>query len=163
MASFAACTMVAGCSDDEPQGQQSATTTAVEDEAFNRNKDWLEKHDEITPEQWLIKRAEKAGKALTEKEIETLGASLQKASHRFGESPRMIANRSAQLEAMLKDVGQNENAVTLISNLTDAVGGAGQTEGFGAICQHYFNIRKEGLSPEDAIADLRKRYGRRSE
>ncbi len=73
----------------------------------------------------------------------------------------MIANRTVQLEAMLSTNGHRDRAVDILSDLAEVPGEVGQTEGFGAIGQHYVNLRGEGRSRDDALAELKRLYGKR--
>jgi hypothetical protein len=80
------------------------------------------------------------------------------AAHRFGDPPRMIANRAVQLEAMLASAGISESAPELIVSLSE-ISEERPREGFGSLCQHYFNLRKQGLDREAALAQLKSRSG----
>ncbi len=145
----------ASCGDEQPA--KSGTTP----EPSGQQDEWLELKDETAPADWLVTRARAAGQSVAEGDIAVLKAALSTAVLRLGESSRMIANRSAQLETMLKGIGHEETAISLIPKLTTAIGETGQTEGFGAISQHYYTMRKSGLTSEEAVADLRARYGPR--
>ena len=72
----------------------------------------------------------------------------------------MIANRAVQLEGMLAGVPASEKALDLIESLTAVVGS--RAESFGAICQQYYNLRSSGLGREEALSDLKQRYGGRT-
>jgi len=74
----------------------------------------------------------------------------------------MIANRAVQLETMLKNAGGTETAILLIARLTDAIAGPGRIESFGAAGQQYYNLRQAGMSGEQALGELSRRYGPRS-
>lgn len=89
---------------------------------------------------------------------------LEEAARQFRESPRMIANRAVQLEEMLSETGVTEPlelATELIEKLSFLTTNEPQAESFGALCQHYFNLRLAGLGRDEALADLKRRYGTR--
>jgi len=152
--------LVAGCSDEQPASDSAARGTTVE--AKQREDHWLELEDGTPAADWLAARSAANGKVLSQAELSDLKAALSTAVLRLGESTRMIANRAVQLEMMLKAIGHNEGAVPLVQKLTSVIGETGQTEGFGAISQHYYIMRNNGLSEDDALADLKRRYGPRS-
>lgn len=70
----------------------------------------------------------------------------------------MIANRAVQLETMLNPTDGRESAVWLVTELAQVVTEPGRVEGFGALGQQYYNMRKAGLSEQDALQDLSRRY-----
>lgn len=154
------CLLIAGCGDEQVSQQDSATEnnrTAI----VESRPDWLELKDDAIPSDWLIERSRAAGRPVNDTEIKELRSALSIAVLRLGESARMIVNRSAQLETMLKSEGHDESAIRLVPMLTGAIGETGQTEGFGAVSQHYYNMRKAGMTSAEALEDLRKRYGPR--
>ena len=73
----------------------------------------------------------------------------------------MIANRAAQLSEMLPSRGIVEGPIAILDDLTSIAGEIGQTEGFGAISQHYFNLRVADVRRGEALAMLKTRYGPR--
>lgn len=73
----------------------------------------------------------------------------------------MIANRAVQLEGMLAARGGTEQAPDLIELLAQVVDGVSAAEGFGAVCQHYYNLRSSGLGQDETLTDLKRRYGAR--
>lgn len=154
-------TVQTGCGDDAPK-PETDTQSISPSETFKRDVEWLELKQDIAPDAWLIARAAAGGQKISEQEREVLQNSLAIATRRLGESKRMIANRAAQLERMLEQEGQKDSAIALIIDLTAAIGETGQTEGFGAVTQHYFTMRKSGLSRELALKEMKLRYGPRS-
>ncbi len=160
----AASSLLASCSDEQHEKGPVEKSTALEHSgaAPKRSDEWLELKDETPPADWLVSRAQATGRKLSGDEISSLKQSLSTAVERLGESARMIANRSVQLEGMLKALGYDEDAIELIEALTSTIGETGQTEGFGAVSQQYYNMRKAGLTEEQATADLRRRYGPRT-
>lgn len=73
----------------------------------------------------------------------------------------MVANRAVQLEEMLDPNNGHETAVWLLRQLSGVVMESGRIEGFGALGLQYYNMRKAGLSEQDALQDLSRRYGSR--
>lgn len=154
------------CSDDQNPSKSSQPAQVPETaetplKQLKRPVEWLEVHAQTSPADWLLARASRSGtnaddalRASTQKELET-------AAIRSGDTPRMVANRAVQLEAMLRAAGYDEPALTLIGDLADTVGEAGQAGGFGAICQYYFTLRTSGSTRDQALDELRKRYGSR--
>lgn len=154
--------VLSACSDEQPTAARNNTTDEKRAAGEpNHADDWLELAEGISPPDWLAARSAAHGKNLKQVDRDALEKALATAAVRLGESPRMIANRSVQLEAMLHDLGHQQDAIDLIEKLTSAIGETGQTEGFGAISQHYYIMRKSGLTAEQALEDLKRRYGPR--
>jgi hypothetical protein len=111
--------------------------------------------DRIPPEQWLASR--QAGRDLPEDDpnVVALRRTLDIAGRRFREFPRMVANRAVQLEEMLQQQKMPEPAPELIVRLSGVVGEERHVESFGAICQHYYNLRMQGLDQQEALEVLR--------
>ncbi|MET0639457.1 MAG: hypothetical protein ABWX70_04785 [Hyphomicrobium sp.] len=154
---FLACSLN-GCS-DEQQPQRHAEKRSGIGEA--ERADWLTRQDDVRPELWLIEHETKTGVNAHAADAGDIRNTLSHAATTFNESPRMIANRAVQLEAMLKDEGGNETAITLINRLSSAIA-PGRIESFGAAGEKYYNMRKAGFTGEQAIDALFKRYGSRS-
>jgi len=160
---LAACVLfAAGCS-DEPVSNHEAEHQSSEKHSGLAGNDnlpkWIDATSRVDPVAWLIKREKALGRDLSADDAEQLRQSLAKAADRFKEDPRMIANRAVQLETMLKPRNTSESAVQLVGRITDIVHETGRAEGFGALGQQYFNLRKAGLSEQEAIDDLTRRYG----
>lgn len=77
----------------------------------------------------------------------------------YRESERMIANRAVQLSDMLGAIGIDESASTVLDELLRVADGARMDEGFGAVAQHYYNLRASEVSREEALETLKSRYG----
>jgi hypothetical protein len=120
--------------------------------------EWLGERDTTTPERWLASRQAKSDLDEKDQEVISMRERLKVAAHRFGDPPRMIANRAVQLEAMLASAGISESAPELIVSLSE-ISEERPREGFGSLCQHYFNLRKQGLDREAALAQLKSRSG----
>lgn len=154
------------CSDDQKPSKSSPPAQAPEAaeaplKHMKRSVEWLEVHAQTSPADWLLARGSLSDtkiddvlRASTQKDLET-------AARRSGDTPRMVANRAVQLEAMFLAAGYDEPALTLIADLTETMGEVGQAGGFGAICQYYFTLRTSGSTRDQALDELRKRYGSR--
>jgi len=147
----------ASCGDERQE-------TAKKDEAPIADKAageaaWLGLADDDLPEEWLVRRKANTGAAVDPRAVEAARTLLERASTRFSDQPRMIANRAAQLEEMLAEKGHSEDATTLIEGLLRAAGGSKPTGGFASLCQYYFNLRAQGLDRDQAIDALAKLYG----
>lgn len=147
------------CSDDESQKKQAPATTAAN--SAHQEK-WLLPGSTIGAAQWLVSRHEPKVRPAHDPEVKRVASDLATANHFYRESERMIANRVAQLEDMLKGIGEPERAIDLLTDLTRVAGEAGQTEGFGAISQHYYNLRSNNIERGEALATLTTRYGSRN-
>jgi hypothetical protein len=154
----AAAGVLAACSDDAAPPSQSSGSSQ---QAAHKVK-WLELSSAITPAQWLVSRSEDRLRDVNDPEVKRVTAQLEAANALYRESERMIANRAAQLSEMLATHGIEEASTTVLDDLTAIAGEAGQTEGFGAVTQHYFNLRASNVAREEALAALKSRYGRRS-
>lgn len=113
------------------------------------------------PHVWLVSRMNKADADPNDPTLDQVAAMLEAASRQFLETPRMIANRAVQLEEMLAESGLAEPATSLIKALLHVVEGEPRAESFGALCQHYYNLRSAGLGRDEALADLKRRHGAR--
>ncbi len=151
--------LLAGCGDEQPRKQTGEKRSGLTTSEIQPS--WLDVHDDIAPDAWLIEREKSAGQTISDADAQSLRQSLQRAAATFKESPRMIVNRALQLEAMLKPVDEGDTAISLIARLTDAAGGATRAEGFAAIGQHYYNMRKAGISAGQALDGLSQRSGSR--
>lgn len=150
----------AGCSDDTPR---SGDRQQSQGNAIGPHKvKWLELGSPISPAQWLVSRDGDTLKPESDPEVQRIAGLLASAHKRYRESERMIANRSAQVEAMLKQIGLAEGATHVLDGLTSIGGEVGQAEGYGAISQYYFNLRASHVSRAEALATLKARYGSKS-
>jgi hypothetical protein len=150
---------LAGCNDDEPRAKPEHVEKRSGMAPIAKS-DWLTREDDVKPEVWLIEHQAKSGAAPASDEGHVRLA-LDEAAQKFRDSPRMIANRAVQLQNMLKAEGQDETAIALITGLNGAIA-SGRIESFGAAGEKYYNMRKSGLSSEQALTSLSKLYGTRS-
>jgi hypothetical protein len=143
--------------DDAPDSAANVTATpsAARSPALPRIK-WLEARGDVTPERWLASRAAQIDLDGNNPSVTALRADLNAAAARFGDPPRMIANRAVQLEEMLAAQGIDEHAPDIISLLLSTASAGAPKEGFGALCQHYFNLRQQGVGRDDALRQLKE-------
>lgn len=145
-----------GCEDaSSPEAATTAATQKEDTPALPRIK-WLDAHANVTPQQWLASRAAHADLSESDPKVEEMRSELNTAAKHFGDPPRMIANRAVQLEGMLAAKGIEESAPDLIKLLSSATSATGPKQGFGAVCQHYFNLRQQGVGRDAALQQLRE-------
>jgi hypothetical protein len=142
-----------GCNEQPPE--QHGDTKSGLGKAETKGT-WLDLQNDTEPAIWLLTR-EKSQRPSTD--LPMVRRTLATASGRFGESPRMIANRAVQLEKMLQPLGEHETAISLVVELTSTVGPSNTMPGFGTYGQYYYNLRKSGFTGPQALKDLSKRYG----
>lgn len=151
---------LSACGDEAPsQGERARVSS---DAAGPHTVKWLEVASPITPAQWLVSRGEARPRPESDADVQRVASLLSTAHKRYRESERMVANRSVQVEDMLKQIGITEGAVDILDDLTGIGAEVGQTEGFGAISQYYFNLRAASVSRAEALATLKTRYGSKS-
>lgn len=142
---------LAGCpGESEPEKRERVT--APESDAVAR-KTWLQPTDDTEPDVWLASRdagADVAANAPAAKEWQGV---LAEADSRFGETGRMIANRAVQLENTLAEIGIRETAREIIADFS-TLAAKGSRAGFSDLCQHYYNLRNQGLDRTAALAAL---------
>lgn len=146
-----------GCGDEVSTDQ--ARTPARGDAAYQVA--WLEVSSPLSPAQWLVSRRDDQLKPIGDADVQIVAQRLATANARYRESERMIANRAAQLSEMLASRGIVEGPIAILDDLTSIAGEIGQTEGFGAISQHYFNLRVADVERGEALDMLKTRYGPR--
>lgn len=143
-----ACMLVA-CGEEAPP-QRTATAPSMAADTAEASA-WLGAHDATPPARWLIAHLPdpaRAGAATPD----AVTALLQTAADRYRESPRMIANRAVQLQTMLAEEGLDEDAVSLLTRLARLP--PANRVSFSADCQHYYNLRVQGIDREQALARL---------
>lgn len=148
------------CSDDAAEPLPAPAPEAASDIPLTQRQ-WLDSTDAIRPEVWLASRLSNRAASEATPSLEQLAALLEAASRQFHDPPRMIANRAVQLEGMLAELGGTEQAPELIEILARVIDGSDAREGFGAVCQHYYNLRASGLGQDQTLTDLKRRYGAR--
>jgi hypothetical protein len=157
---FGVCALLSvGCSDDSTSNQHAEQRSGlIQTQA---QPSWLDATSKIEPATWLIEREANSGRTLSAEDADKVRQSIATAAKLLKEDPRMIANRAVQLETMLDPTDGRETAVWLVTELAEVVTEPGRVEGFGALGQQYYNMRKAGLSERDALRDLSRRYGSR--
>lgn len=156
LAAAAACALTA-CSDDAPNARKNARPATAPPGAHEVT--WLDVGSPITPAQWLASRGEDKVRPADDADVARLGKKLAAAHVVYRESERMIANRAVQLSDMLASLGIDEDASTVLDELLEVTNGAGMEEGFGAVSQHYYNLRASKVSRDEALTTLKARYG----
>lgn len=151
---------IGGCGDEAPQSGERRQVSG-DDTGAHRAK-WLEVSSSISPAQWLTSRGEDKVRPVSDPEVLRVAAQLSEAHKRYRESERMIANRSVQVSEMLRQIGHDEGPIRILDDLAGIGGEVGQTEGYGAISQYYFNLRAASVPRAEALATLKARYGSKS-
>lgn len=156
VAAVATAVIVIGCSEESPP-------PAHKIEAARSSKEirWLEPGSDLTPQQWLLSRREKSVRPLNSPEVLRVRKLLDAAHQLYRESSRIIANRTVQVEEALREKGFEEDAIRILEDLGGIAGEVGQTEGYGALSQHYLNMRTKGLGRGEALAEIKALYGKR--
>ena len=144
--------LLAACEEPRPRREPRA----VEPERGGAAPKWLSVTDDRDPAAWLA--AYRGGAAPAEAEIMRLREALAEAGMFFLESPRMLANRQAQLGDMLAGAGMGEDDARLLAALARVAAASERKQTFGELCQHYYNLRRQGQGREDALAALAERY-----
>jgi hypothetical protein len=145
-----------GCDDDALPDAATTTTAPAAQTPPVWHLKWLGERDKTTPELWLASREAGADLDDSDPSVVAMHESLTLAAERFHDKPRMIANRAVQLEEMLAEAGIDESARDIIRTLTLAVESGARIEGFGSMCQYYYNLRKQGLGHDAALARLKE-------
>lgn len=110
-----------------------------------KGAEWLAMDDDRDPGGWLAARAEPPGNA---REYAGL---LAEAARHYEESPRMIANRIAQMDAEVTDADAGQL-------LRDFAWDPAQTRSFGTVAQHYLVLRRQGMDHGRALEALHVAY-----
>ena len=108
--------------------------------------DWLAPGDPREPAAWLAERVGQGADA------NRMAALLGAAARRYEESPRMIANRVAQIADQVEDRREPEL-------LADLAFDTARSRSFGAVAQHYLVLRRQGADHAAALAILRAEAG----
>jgi hypothetical protein len=145
--------MVAACGEEPEETPAAAEAPAPRIAIYQLDR--LKVTDHVAPEQWLASRQSRRDMPEDHPNVTRIKHTLDVASRRFHDRPRMIANRAVQLEEMLMQKKLLEPAVQLIARLSRVPGETPYVESFGAICQQYFNLRMQGLDQEEALNVLK--------
>jgi hypothetical protein len=145
--------LLAACEEVKPPQGRMRVVAAEPDQRAG----WLSPRDRVDPAVWLAARVG-GGRPASDEAVERMRRALDGAQGRVLESPRMLANRAAQLSDMLSAAGMREDLADLVGSLGRAAGMAAAKQTFGELCQHYLNLRRQGRSGEEALAALAERY-----
>lgn len=156
VATLASSALLAACSDDAPSSRNSARPT---ERPAPHRVEWLDVGTKITPAQWIVSRNADTLRPKDDAEVRKVAERLDDAHAVYRESERMIANRAVQLSDMLGSLGIEESAPQVLDDLTRLANDVSMTEGFGAVTQHYYNLRAADMPRADALATLKSRYG----
>lgn len=145
---------LAGCFGGEDEGSAQQERMAAPPGAAVSARSWLDPRDPTLPEVWLASRAQGRDVPASDPAVARWHDVLEDADARFDETGRMIANRAVQLEAMLEEIGVKTSAEHIIRGFAP-LAAPGSRRAFGALCQHYYNLRAAGESETAALATLR--------
>jgi len=150
----AMCLVAAVAACDEAEESVRAPPPVVASDAAVAGVAWLDLTDETRPEVWLASR--EAGRAMTPDDPAAADylVLLQDAASRFNETPRMIANRTVQLEAMLGERGIDEDTRRILTGFLAVATKDAARRDYGSMCHHYFNLRSTGVDRPAALAAL---------
>jgi hypothetical protein len=143
---------LSACGDDPPP--KTATPVPTETELAIHQMQRIGKLYHVEPERWLASREAGRDLSLQDPAVAEMRKTLRAAERNFREFPRMIANRAVQLETMLRRA-EGEHAPDLIKRLSQIAGGERYVDSFGSVCQQYFHLRRQGMTPDAAIAQLK--------
>ncbi len=144
---------LAGCGNGQPEGRSDESGAVTYGPPAN-NLNWLRHGDRSDPALWLAEKEAHDSTPPSPNAIARVRNALANANDRFLETPRMIANRTAQLSDMLALDRQEESYVDLIESLTKIVEGSKGKQKYGDLCQHYYNLRHNGTDKAAALAAL---------
>jgi hypothetical protein len=147
--------VLGGC-DSQFETPHAKTAALAQSAAAVADKRWLDVNDPTLPEVWLASREAKADLPASAPQVEAFHDLIGRASRRYVETPRMIANRAVQLEEMLAARGIDENARLALEGLIGVRDDNGDRRSFGEAVQHYFNVRATAISRDQALRSLRE-------
>ena len=144
---------LAGCPGEQPS--EPRERVAASSSSAVADKQWLQPSDATEPDVWLASRAAGHDVAAGDPATAHWRTVLADADERFGENTRMIANRAVQLETMLREIDIRETVPDILADFAPFAE-KGSRSGFSDLCQHYYNLRSQGLTREAALAVLRQ-------
>ncbi|MDR7036619.1 hypothetical protein J2X36_001360 [Methylobacterium sp. BE186] len=150
--------LLAACGRGEDPEREPDSVVATPEESGRPETAWLAPTDRTEPALWLARRAAGGEGRPDASELAGLRKALDEAKPHFVEDRRMIANRTAQLETMLAEIGETEEPASLVAGLTGVAAASGRRRLYGEMCQHYVTVRRAGLGREAALARLAERY-----
>lgn len=142
-----------------PQSVPSGTSDVqrIDGEPLAVRPDWLTPLSVIDAARWLAEWPGEAGSAPQRQAAEARKL-LAAARDRFNDDPRMIANRSAQMAEMLREIGSAEHPLDVLRDLLSVRGPESRAVPFAELCQHYFNFRQRGIERRAALDALTTEY-----
>jgi hypothetical protein len=132
------------------------TTSPAQSTGVLAQKRWLDVRDPTPPERWLASREARVDLPASSPEVDAFRELISLANRRYEETPRMIANRTVQLEQMLAARGIVESTRLILEGFVALQGENDVRRGFGEVVQQYFNIRAAGMSREQALLSLQR-------
>lgn len=114
---------------------------------------WLAAADDRDPAAWLSGRLADLGASAGDVSRDRTAALIAALAQVYEETPRMIANRAAQLA----EETRGDPAPARL--LADLAWNPDSTHSFGAVAQNYLVLRRGGLGHDAAVATLRDALG----
>ena len=154
-AALVACLLFAACGKEERANEANDVIDAQQEKG---GEIWLRANEHVDPALWLASREAGRELAPTHPAVEKMREAIVTARAHFLESHRMLANRTAQIGKMLAEDGRAEDYAGILLELAEVAKAAGQTQTYGELCKHYFNLRHKGATREEALSVLAERY-----
>ena len=150
-----ACFLCAACGKEE---RASEATDVIETQDRDTEALWIRVNEHVDPALRLASR--EAGRELAARDPAAgiIREAMLTARPRFLESDRMLANRTAQIGKMLAEEGMRQDYAGILRDLSGVATIAGQTQTYGELCHHYYNLRHKGATREEALLLLAERY-----
>ncbi len=120
--------------------------------------EWLPAADGVDPAWWLASRRDLSPAINDNPMISVYRRYLTRAAVLFDEDQRMIANRTAQVAAALDKRGSPETYDAILDGFSEIAEFSGRKLSYGALCQHYLNLRATGESRGEAVEELKRAY-----
>lgn len=141
--------LLGSCGNDDDNAGRIVAAKKVED-----LPQWLTPTEPMEPALWLRSREVGHEVLASDPEVDRLRRALRQAGARFYEDTRMIANRTAQAHDMMAARAQPELSVDIMTGLIDVADMTPGRKLYGEMCQHYLNLRRQGLLRSDALRQL---------
>lgn len=145
--------LLSACDDGAVTPTDTADPAAQEEEVQST---WLAADDPRRPGPWLAEMD--LGPEPAPADYARYGALLSRAGVHYHETPRMIANRVAQLHAELAPSSPDLSIAMLLEDFAWEAGNA-RPQTLGEVAQHYLVLRRRGISHVEAMASVRAAYG----
>ncbi len=146
-----------GCFDGQDSYSDEADDSAGNTSLADNQKvlldiDFLTMEESVEPADWLIYKIYKVDPAEYEGREEIRTLLLQLNSH-YTESTRMLANRTMQTFKMLAENGLSIELERFMADFAK-IPSEGTMTVYGSYCQHYFNLRAQGVAHEAAVQNI---------